>query len=77
MTLGWIGAIAWRTRRHRNPKLGAIEDAIVVGVGIKDIDQAITVGVIGVVWFFAINYPVIIGIDVIRIATEQLLFRVR
>ena len=51
--------------------LGAIEQPVVVAVGIERVDQAIAVGVVGRVGLGAVDHAVVVGVGVVGVGAEE------
>ena len=58
-------------------ELGAVEQAVVVAVGVERVDQAVAVGVVAGVRLLAVEHAVVVGVGVVRVGAEVVLERRR
>jgi hypothetical protein len=56
--------------RRGDADLGAVEQAVVVAVGIERVDQAVAVGVVGVVGLGAVEHAVVVAVGVLRVGAQ-------
>ena len=58
----------------RHPRLGAVEQSVIVAVGIERVDQAVVVRVVGHTAVVAIDYAVVVAVRIVGVGADEGLF---